>query len=150
MRNTARRPKITVSADGRGIVSQSGALLLAKAARVTGLGQGLSDGLARWRAPPAVHDPGKILMDLVVALGLDADCPADVAVLRAEPELAGPVASDPVVSRLVSALAVDVPKALRVIRAARAAEKQQAAALSARHLKIAKIEARPGNGGLRP
>jgi hypothetical protein len=41
--------------------------------------------------------------------------------LRAQPELFGPVASDPVVSRLVSALAADAPKALTAIRAARAA-----------------------------
>ena len=101
MKNTARRPKITVSADGRGIVSQSGALLLAEAARVTGLGQGLSGGLARWRAPRAVHDPGKIVMDLVVALGLGGDCLADVAVLRAEPELAGPAARVPAARALV-------------------------------------------------
>jgi hypothetical protein len=46
-----------------------------------------------------VHDPGKILTDLVVALALGGDCLADAAVLRAQPELAGPVASDPVVSR---------------------------------------------------
>ena len=44
----------------------------------------------------------------------------------AQPELAGPVASDPVVSRLVSALAADVPKALRAIRAARAAARERA------------------------
>ena len=82
MKNTARRPKITVSADGRGLVSQAGALLLAEAARVTGLGEGLSAGLARWRAPRAVHDPGKIIADLAVALALGGDCLADVAVLR--------------------------------------------------------------------
>jgi hypothetical protein len=49
-------------------------LLLAEALRVTGLGQGLSAGLARWRAPRAVHDPGKIMADLAVALGLGGDC----------------------------------------------------------------------------
>ena len=38
----------------------------------------------------AGHDPGKILTDLALALG--GDCLADVAVLRALPELAGPVA----------------------------------------------------------
>ena len=59
MNNTARRPKITVPADGRGLASQAGALLLAEAARVTGLGEALIAGLARWRAPRAVHDPGK-------------------------------------------------------------------------------------------
>ena len=63
-----RRSKITVSADGKGLVSQAGTLLLAEAARVTGLGQGLAAGLARWRAPRAVHDPGKILTDLVMTL----------------------------------------------------------------------------------
>jgi hypothetical protein len=47
VQNTARRPKITVSADGRGIVSQAGTMLLLDAARVTGLSQGLAGGLAR-------------------------------------------------------------------------------------------------------
>ena len=83
-------------------MSQAGALLLAEAARVTGLGEGLTAGLARWRAPRAVHDPGKIIADLVMTLALGGDCLADVAVLRSQPELAGPVASDPVVSRLVT------------------------------------------------
>jgi Transposase DDE domain group 1 len=85
-----RRPKITVSADRKGLVSQAGALLLAETMRATELGQGLSGGLARWRAPRAVHDPGKIIADLAVALALAGDCLADVAVLCAEPGLAGP------------------------------------------------------------
>ncbi len=130
MENTASRPKITVSAGGKGLVSQAGMLLLAEAARVTGLGQGLSAGLARWRAPRAVHDPGKILTDLAMAVALGGDCLADVAVLRAQPELAGPVASDPVVSRLISALAVGSPRALRAIRKARAAARERAWALA--------------------
>jgi hypothetical protein len=130
VQNTVCRPKITVSADGRGLVSQAGMLLLAEAARVTGLGQGLAGGLARWRTPRAVHDPGKILTDLVVALALGGDCLADVAVLRAQPELCGPVASDPVVSRLISALAADLPRALRAIRGARAAARERAWALA--------------------
>ena len=133
MQNTARRPKITVSADGRGLVSQAGTLLLLEAARVTGLGQGLAGGLARWRAPRAVHDPGKILTDLVMALALGGDCLADIAVLRAQPELCGPVASDPVVSRLISALAADLPAALRAIRKARAAARERAWELAADH-----------------
>ena len=107
--NTARHPKITVSADGQGLVSQAGALLLAETAKVTGLGEALTAGLARWRAPRAVHDPGKIVADLVMALALGGDCLADVAVLRSQPELAGPVASDPVASRLITTLAADTP-----------------------------------------
>ena len=42
-------------------------------------------------------------------MALGGDCLADVGVLRAEPALFGPVASDPVVSRLVARLAADAP-----------------------------------------
>jgi hypothetical protein len=127
---TGRRTKITVSADGSGIVSQAGGLLLATTLQVTGLDRGLSAGLARWRAPRAVHDPGKIVTDLVMALALGGDCLADVAVLRAQPQLFGPVASDPVVSRLIARLAVDASRSLKAIRAARAAARERAWALA--------------------
>ena len=139
MKNTACRPKIIVSADGSGIVSQAGALLLTQVLQVTGLRRQLSAGLVRWRAPRAVHDPGKIVADLAVALALGGDCLADVAVLRAEPELFGPVASDPVISRLVSQLAADAPRALKAIRAARAAARERAWALAGQKA--------PGAGG---
>jgi hypothetical protein len=132
---------VAVSADGRGLVSQAGAVLLWETLRVTGLGRGLSDGLARWRAPRAVHDPGKIVADLAAAMALGGDCLADIAVLREQPALAGPVASDPVVSRLVSTLAQDGPRALKAIRAARAAARERAWALAG--------DAAPGaDGGL--
>jgi Transposase DDE domain group 1 len=58
------------------------------------------------------------------------DCLADAGMLRAQPQLAGPVASDPVISRLVSALAVEGPRALRAIRKARAAARERAWALA--------------------
>jgi DDE family transposase len=126
MKVTARRPKITVSADGKGIVSGGGTLLLHQTMRTTGLDQGLTAALGRWRPARAVHDPGKIVADLAIAVAAGGDCLADVAVLRAQPELFGPVASDPVVSRLVAALAADAPAALRVIRGARAAARARA------------------------
>jgi hypothetical protein len=72
-----------------------------------------------------VHDPAKIITDLAVMLALGGDCLADAALLRAEPELFGPVASDPVISRLVTALAADAPRALRAIRVARTAARQR-------------------------
>jgi hypothetical protein len=89
MKNTACRPKIIVSADGSGIVSRAGALLLARVLQVTGLERQLSAGLGKWRPPRAVYDPGKMVADLAVAVALGGDCLADVAVLRAEPELFG-------------------------------------------------------------
>jgi hypothetical protein len=121
---------VAVSPDGRGLVSQAGAVLLWETMRVTGLARGLSQGLARWRAPRAVHDPGKIVADLAAAVALGGDCLADIAVLREQPRLAGPVASDPVVSRLVSQLAGDLPRALKAVRAARAAARERAWALA--------------------
>jgi hypothetical protein len=130
VKNNARSTRIAVSADGKGLVSQAGVVLLWETMRVTGLGRGLSDGLARWRAPRAVHDPGKIVADLAAAVALGGDCLADIAVLREQPQLAGPAASDPVVSRLVSRLAKDGPRALKAIRAARAAARERAWALA--------------------
>jgi hypothetical protein len=126
VKNTARRAKFTVSDDGKGIVSHAGALLVTETARVTGLAAGLSASLARWRPERAVHDPGKIIADVAVAVALGGDCLADAGVLRAEPALFGPVASDPVISRLVGALASDAGAALTAIADARAAARQRA------------------------
>jgi Transposase DDE domain group 1 len=126
MQLTARHPKIMVSADGTGIVSQAGGLLLAQTLRATGLDRGLATALEPWRPLRAVHAPGKIVADLALAVALGGDCLADVAMLRAQPELSGPVASDPVVSRLVTRLAAGAPRALKAIRAARAAARQRA------------------------
>jgi hypothetical protein len=58
------------------------------------------------------------------------DCLADIAVLREQPDLAGPVASDPVVSRLVAAVAADLPRFLKAVRSARAAARERAWALA--------------------
>jgi Transposase DDE domain group 1 len=94
------RSKIVVSSDGKGIICQAGGLLLMETLRLSGLDRGLSRALSRWRRPRAVHDPGKIITDLAVALALGGDRLADVAVLRDSPEVFGPVASDPTISRL--------------------------------------------------
>lgn len=73
MKNSARSTRVAVSADGKGLVSQAGAVLLWQTMRVTGLSRGLSENLARWRAPRAVHDPGKIVADLAAAVALSGD-----------------------------------------------------------------------------
>ena len=73
--------------------------------RATGLDQQFVRALAPWRRPLSSHDPGKILLDLALMLALGGDCLADVASLQAEPEVYGPVASDPTVSRLLRVLA---------------------------------------------
>jgi hypothetical protein len=128
-----------VSADGTGIVSQAGGLLLTRTLEVIGLGRGMGAALELWRPVRAVHSPGKIITDLAVAVALGGDCLADIAVLRAQPQLFGPVASDPVVSRLITRLAADAPAALKAIRSARAAARQRAWLLAG--------EAAPGADG---
>ncbi|MET8138641.1 IS1380 family transposase [Streptomyces sp. NPDC005251] len=113
-------PRVRVEGGGRAVVSQAGGVLLVETARKTGLDQAISAALTPWRKPRAVHDPGKMLLDVALAVALGGDCLADVGMLRAEPAVFGPVASDPTVSRLIDTLATAGPKALHAIRAARA------------------------------
>jgi hypothetical protein len=117
-----------LAADGSGsqVVSQAGAVLLLRTAEAVGLTSGLPAALASWRKPLAVHDPGKVLLDLVVAVALGGDCLADIGILRAEPAVFGLVASDPTVSRTVAALAAEAPKVLAALRSARAAARAAA------------------------
>jgi hypothetical protein len=94
----------------------AGMQLLAQTARVSRLDAAMSAALAPWRKARAVHDPGKIIVDVAMALAAGGDCPADVAVVRAGSALFGPVASDPTISRLVDLLAADGDAALAAIR----------------------------------
>jgi hypothetical protein len=103
------------------LVSSAGGLLLRQTVRLSGLERALSQALSPWRAERATHDPGKVILDVATAVALGGDCLADVTVVRAQPEVFGLVASDPTVSRLVSALTAEVDDALEAIRAARAA-----------------------------
>ncbi|MBM9623796.1 IS1380 family transposase [Streptomyces zhihengii] len=118
-------PRVRIEGGGRGVVSQAGAVLLVETARKAGLDQAISTALTPWRRSRAVHDPGKILLDVALAVALGGDCLADVGMLRAEPAVFGPVASDPTVSRLVDTLAAAGPKALSAIRAARAEARER-------------------------
>jgi hypothetical protein len=102
-----------------GTVSQAGGVLLVETVRRIGLDAALSVALEPWRKPRAVHDPGKVLLDLALAVAVGGDCLSDIDVLRAEPAVFGPVASDPTVSRPVDALAAAGPRALEAIRRAR-------------------------------
>jgi hypothetical protein len=119
------RPWLSVIAGGESLVSHAGGTLLVEAARRSGLAKQLSARLGPWRRPLATHDPGKIVLDLAVSVALGGDAACDVAVLRAQPGVFGPVASDPTVSRLIATLAKDVDGALAAITSARAAARQR-------------------------
>ncbi|MEU6655318.1 IS1380 family transposase [Streptomyces sp. NPDC046900] len=109
-------PHVRVRGGGAGAISQAGGVLLVETVRRIGLDSALSAALEPWRRPRAVHDPGKVLLDLALAVALGGDCLSDVGMLRAEPAVFGPVASDPTVSRLVDGLAAAGPRALAAVR----------------------------------
>ena len=123
-------PRVQVDAAGSGVVSQAGGVALVETVRASGIDRALSAALAPWRKPLAVHDPAKVIVDLAVTLTLGGDALSDVAVLRAEPGVYGPVASDPTVSRTIDALAADAPRALAAINTARAAARARVWALA--------------------
>ncbi|WP_329230172.1 IS1380 family transposase [Streptomyces canus] len=113
-------PRVRVEGGGRAVVSQAGAVLLVETVRKTGLDAAFSAALEPWRKARAVHDPGKILLDVALAVALGGDCLADVGMLRAEPAVFGPEASDPTVSRVVGRLASGGMQVLAALRTARA------------------------------
>lgn len=132
-KHTGPYPRLSASATGTGVVSHAGTALLLRTAEKTGLTTALSTALGPWRKPLASHDPGKILLDLAVTVALGGDCLADIAQLRAHPEVFGAVASDPTTSRLITALAADAPTALSAIDTARAAVRTNAWAAAGDH-----------------
>jgi hypothetical protein len=114
-KSTGLYPRVKVDTAGSGVVSHAGSVLLVEAIRTLGLDRALSAALAPWQRPLAVHDPGKVLLDLAVATAVGGDCLADIAVLRSDPGVFGQVASDPTVSRVIDRLAVDAPRVLAAI-----------------------------------
>ena len=104
MQATTTRPKITATADGEGVVSHAGSRLLADVADRTTLTGQLSEALAGLRKPRARHDPGRVLVDMAVAVADGATTISDVAVLADQAALFGPVASDSTCWRLLDRL----------------------------------------------
>ncbi|WP_328468718.1 IS1380 family transposase [Actinoplanes sp. NBC_00393] len=117
MKATATRPKITVTGGGRGVVAHAGARLLADLADATGLTSAFSLGLTGLRQRGGGHDPGRIAVDLAVMLADGGEAIADLAVLRDQAGLFGPVASDPTAWRLLSKVDEAMLAQLRAARA---------------------------------
>ena len=132
-KSSGRYPCLAVDGTGRKVVSGAGGVLLTRTAMTVELDAALSTALAPWRKPLARHHPGKIVLDLAISLAVGGDCLADVAQLRAHPQVFGPVASDPTVSRCIDTLATDSAAALAAIHAARATVRARAWALAGGH-----------------
>ncbi len=123
-------PRVQVDTSDVPAVGQAGGVLLTDTVAAAGLDAALSAALGSWRKPLAIHDPGKVVLDLALTLALGGDCLADIALLRAEPGVYGLVASDPTVSRCIDALAADAPTALKAINTARATARARVWALA--------------------
>ena len=133
MKTTGLYPRVHVDAAEVPAVGQAGGVLLTETVRAVGVDRALSAALSPWRKPLAVHDPGKIVLDLAVSLALGGDALADVAVLRGEPGVYGPVASDATVSRLIALLAGDADHAIAAISVARRHARRAAWELAGEH-----------------
>jgi hypothetical protein len=116
----------TVTGNGGGLVSRGGLVWLAETADLCGLTAGLEtafDDLS-WR----VHRPGRTIAQMVLALADGATALSDVAVLRNQPAVAGPVPSETTVWRTFDAVG---PAELRGITAAATAARARSWAAGA-------------------
>ncbi|AMW13877.1 hypothetical protein A4E84_32895 [Streptomyces qaidamensis] len=84
------------------MVGHAGARLLADLADATGLTAAYSAALRPLRPRGTGHDPGRIATDLAVMLADGGEAIADLAVLRDQAAVFGPVASTPTAWRLLA------------------------------------------------
>ena len=117
MQRTSSRPRLSVTTDGRGVVSHAGSRLLTDLAEVTGLTTGFTETLAGLRERRSVHDPGRVLTDLAVMLADGGEAISDLAVLREQPAVFGPVASTATAWRVLDGVDSELLARLRGARA---------------------------------
>jgi hypothetical protein len=116
---SVRRAKVIP--DGKNLVSHAGAALLGELADRTGLTEAMSGAMEDCGISWHTHDPGVVLTHLAIAIADGADCLADLAALKEQEDLFGPVASVATAWRAVHATAVfelrAIPLALAQARA---------------------------------
>ncbi len=114
---------VDVLADGTGLSSRAGSVLLALTAQRLGLTDGLSGALVGTRQRRSAHDPGRVLCDLAVMAADGGRCVSDLAVLAGQPALFGDVASVATARRvLLSIGAAEIDR----VRRARALARERA------------------------
>jgi hypothetical protein len=121
LRVQATKPpaRFEVTCDGDGIAGHAGAALLMELADRLELTRALGWRAGRTQTRRHRHDAGAVLRDLAVLLADGGDCLSDLAVLRNQPGLFGPVASTPTAWRAVEQVACG-PDGLAALRAGRA------------------------------
>jgi len=107
-----------VTADGGGVVSHAGTALLSEFADRIGLTAGFSEATDRLRMRRAGHDPGRVLVDVAVAVADGGETISDVQALADQPGLHGSVVSTATVWRVLDGIDAELLAAVRTARAA--------------------------------
>jgi Transposase DDE domain group 1 len=119
--NSRATQSMRVTTDGKNLVSHAGTALLSELADRSGLTEAMSVAMSGCGINWHTHDPGVVLTHLAVAIADGADCLADMASLREQAELFGPVASIATAWRAVEATSVfelsAIPEAIAAARA---------------------------------
>ena len=106
MQPTTSKTPPTITADGTGVVSHAGTVLLGELADRIGLTAALSEATDGLRQRRAGHDPGRVLVDVAVAIADGATTISDVQALADQHGLHGPAgsgASTPTIWRVLAA-----------------------------------------------
>jgi Transposase DDE domain group 1 len=119
-----RQVTVEVAADGAGVVSHIGTVLLAQVAERVGLTAALSGRLAGLKQRRRGHDPGRVIRDLAVMLADGGECVSDLGAIRDQDALFGPVASDATAFRVIDRIAAD-PGLMGALRAAHAQARER-------------------------
>lgn len=117
MQRIASYPKITVSEGGRGVCAHVGSRLLADMAAAAGVAEAFDDAVGAGRKRRSAHAPGRVLADLAVMLADGGVAIGDLAVLRDQPNLFGPVASTATAWRVLASVNETVLDQVKTARA---------------------------------
>ena len=138
-----RQGRLSVTGNGRGLVSRAGTGLLVETARHLRVEQALAQATAGVR-PGAVHCPAGVLNDLGLMLADGGTRLRHLDVLRGQPALFGTVASVPTATRTMAALADgDIEARVAALDVARAQVRAHAWEAGARPAPVAAA----GKGG---
>src|SRR3954464_4012562 len=107
---------LSVEVGGRGVISHAGTAAVRLLADRTGVTEGLSRALTRRGFTPG-PDRGRVFADTAVLIADGGRVLSDLAVLRDQAELFGPVASDPTLWRALDEVGPDQRERIAAARA---------------------------------
>ena len=133
MHTTGWSQDLSVDIAGRDVINHVGAAALRLIADHTGLTAILSKALTRPDFTP-IHDRGRVLADTAVLIANGGRVLSDLATLRDQRELYGPIASDPTLWRALDE--IGEPQRRRIARARAATRDHVWSLIAARHGQI--------------